>query len=139
MNSIQTLVVAASLAVGFECWANEPDCNDANTTIEINQCAARQLEADEAMLQQYLLGSLAVNEDDELVAAIKHAQQAWLGYREAHCGSVYSQWRDGTMRGVMALDCKIQLTRQRTYEIWNTFLTTMDGSILMDEPQFPQD
>jgi uncharacterized protein YecT (DUF1311 family) len=113
------------------------DCEKAETTYEINQCAALDLEVAEAELQQYLQASLEQHKDDaELVAAIKHAQQDWTRYAKSHCDSVYTQWRDGTIRGVMGLSCQTMLTKLRSYELWDTFLTSMDSSPpLLPEPQ----
>ncbi|MDE0552455.1 hypothetical protein OU793_24315, partial [Vibrio sp. VP6] len=49
-------------------------------------------------------------------------------YMSSHCDSVYTQWRDGTIRGVMAISCKTKLTKQRTHELWENFLTYMDST-----------
>lgn len=112
------------------------DCQNARTTIEINQCAATELESAQAMLDEYLQASFEHHADDpELVAAIKTAQKDWQSYMTSHCDAIYTQWRDGTIRGVMSLSCKTQLTRQRTHEIWANFLTYMDQSTpVLPEP-----
>lgn len=105
------------------------DCQNARTTIDINQCAAIELESAQAQLAEYLQASFEHHADDpELVAAIKAAQKDWQAYLAAHCDAVYTQWRDGTIRGVMSLSCKTQLTQQRTYEVWANFLTYMDST-----------
>ena len=105
------------------------DCENARTTIEINQCAAAELESAQATLAEYLQASYEHHADDpELVAAIKTAQKDWQAYLASHCDAVYTKWRDGTIRGVMSLSCKTQLTRQRADEIWTNFLTHMDDS-----------
>lgn len=112
------------------------DCQNARTTIDINQCAAIELESAQAQLAEYLQASFEHHADDpELVAAIKAAQKDWQAYLAAHCDAVYTQWRDGTIRGVMSLSCKTQLTQQRTHEIWANFLTYMDQSTpVLPEP-----
>lgn len=105
------------------------DCQNARTTIEINQCAAIELESAQAQLAEYLQASFEHHADDpQLVAAIKTAQKDWQAYMASHCDAVYTQWRDGTIRGVMSLSCKTQLTQQRTHEVWANFLTYMDNS-----------
>ncbi len=113
------------------------DCQNARTTIEINQCAAIELESAQAQLAEYLQASVEHHADDsELVAAIKTAQKDWQAYITSHCDAVYTQWRDGTIRGVMSLSCKTQLTQQRTHEIWANFLTYMDNSpAVLPEPE----
>ncbi|MEZ9013459.1 lysozyme inhibitor LprI family protein [Vibrio splendidus] len=105
------------------------DCENAMNTIDINHCAAIELESAQAELDKYLTASFEHNAyDAELVASIKKAQESWQAYMSAHCSSVYTQWRDGSIRGVMALSCKTTLTKQRTHEVWVNFLTYMDST-----------
>ncbi|MDX1475202.1 MAG: lysozyme inhibitor LprI family protein [Reinekea sp.] len=113
------------------------DCENARTTIEINQCAGMALESAQAVLAEYLQASFENHADDpELVAAIKTAQKDWQAYMTSHCDAVYTQWRDGSIRGVMTLSCKTQLTKQRTHEIWANFLTYMDSTApVLPEPE----
>ncbi|TQO82301.1 lysozyme inhibitor LprI family protein, partial [Vibrio cholerae] len=71
----------------------------------------------------------------DLVSAIQVAQKDWQSYMSSHCNSVYTQWRDGSIRSVLAISCKTQLTRQRTHEIWKNFLTYMDSTApVLSEP-----
>lgn len=107
----------------------ELDCANALNTIEINQCALIELESAQAVLAQYLAASFEHNANDpELIESIKIAQKDWQVYMSSHCNSVYTQWRDGTIRGVMSLSCKTKLTKQRTHEVWSNFLTYMDST-----------
>ncbi|WP_086967819.1 lysozyme inhibitor LprI family protein [Vibrio coralliirubri] len=126
-------LISALIAVCFSFSAladgGVADCESAMNTIEINQCAAIELETAQAELDKYLAASFEHNAyDAELVASIKKAQESWLAYMTAHCDSVYTQWRDGSIRGVMALSCKTTLTKQRTHEVWINFLTYMDST-----------
>ncbi|WP_061038404.1 lysozyme inhibitor LprI family protein [Vibrio coralliirubri] len=128
-----TKLISALIAVcfTFSALADEGvvDCENAMNTIEINQCAAIELESAQAELDKYLAASFERNAyDAELVASIKKAQESWQAYMTAHCDSVYTQWRDGSIRGVMALSCKTTLTKQRTHEVWANFLTYMDST-----------
>ncbi len=105
------------------------DCDNAYTTIDINRCAAMDLGLAQAEMKKYLEASLKHNENDlELVEAINSAQKDWEKYYSSHCDSVYTQWREGTIRGVMALSCKTKLTKQRAHELWENFLTYMDST-----------
>jgi len=107
----------------------ELDCDNALNTIEINQCALVELELAQAELTQYLETSFEHNASDpELVESIKISQKDWQAYMLSHCNAVYTQWRDGSIRGVMSLSCKTKLTKQRTHEIWSNFLTYMDST-----------
>lgn len=105
------------------------NCDNAMTTLYINQCAAMQLASAQAELRQYVEASVTHHADDsELVTAIEYSQQAWEAYVTAHCDAVHTQWRDGSIRGMMALTCKTELTQQRTHTVWASFLTYMDST-----------
>lgn len=109
--------------------SDDVDCNKAINTIEINYCAGLVLENAELEMNAYLTKSKERNSDDsELIKSIDLAQTAWTSYAEAHCDSIYTQWREGTIRGVMYLSCKIKITKLRTHEIWANFLTYMDST-----------
>jgi len=114
-----------------------PDCDNAMTTLDINHCAAMELASAQAELSQYVEVSVMHHADDpEMVAAIEASQQAWQVYVTAHCDAVYTQWRDGSIRGVMALTCETELTQQRTHTVWESFLTYMDStSPVLPEPR----
>tara|TARA_R110001583_G_scaffold48129_3_gene150587 strand:+ start:798 stop:1205 length:408 start_codon:yes stop_codon:yes gene_type:complete len=117
--------------------SDEIDCNKAVSTLDINDCAGVELNKAELEMANYLAKSKEQNSyDKELITAIEKAQQAWQTYAEAHCDSIYTMWREGSIRGVMFLSCKTKLTKQRTHEIWSNFLTYMDStSPVLPEPK----
>ena len=124
-------LIFALASLSFTVYAENQaiDCNNAMNTLEINHCAAVKLDLAQAELDKYLKTSLEHNAfDPELVQAIKFAQKDWQAYMSSHCDSVYTQWREGTIRGVMAISCKTELTKQRTHEIWQNFLSYMDST-----------
>ena len=87
--------------------SDEIDCNNMISTLDINYCAGVELSKAELEMTAYLAKSKERNSDDkELIAAIDNAQQAWGVYIEAHCSSIYTMWREGSIRGVMSLNCK---------------------------------
>ncbi|MEZ9740069.1 lysozyme inhibitor LprI family protein [Vibrio splendidus] len=129
MKKVLTVVLLTCLPLLVSASDDVVDCENAMNTIEINQCAAIELESAQAELDKYLTASFEHNAyDAELVASIKKAHESWQAYMTAHCSSVYTQWRDGSIRGVMALSCKTTLTKQRTHEVWANFLTYMDST-----------
>lgn len=90
-------------------------------------------------MHRYLDAALNDHEaDTALVASIQQAQESWEDYRQAHCDAMYTQWRDGTIRGVMSLSCKKQLTQARIHTLWESFLVTMEGEPLLPEPSIPR-
>jgi hypothetical protein len=56
------------------------------------------------------------------------AERSWVAYRTSECGAVYENWIGGSIRGSMALNCQIRLTRMRTYTIWLHWLTYIDST-----------
>jgi len=118
------------------------DCAQALTTLEMNGCAAADLDAAEQRMQTYFERALLkVGEDAEgpeaasaIRAELVMAQKAWQAYVEADCGAVYTYWQSGTIRVVMALGCKLNLTQERTRHLWRSYLQPMDDS----EPLLPE-
>ncbi|MDN3617205.1 lysozyme inhibitor LprI family protein [Vibrio gallaecicus] len=105
------------------------DCNNAVNTLQINGCASIERDSAKEELSKYLDASFEHNSyDPELVKAIKVAQNDWQAYMSSHCDSIYTQWREGTIRGVMYISCETKLTKQRTHEVWANFLTYMDST-----------
>lgn len=122
-------------ACSFTVMASSLECNKASTTLEINYCAKMKLDKAEAEMQRYLKQSIAqYTADSDVVESINIAQSAWQTYSKSQCDSVFTVWRDGTIRVVMTLSCKTKLTQQRTHELWSQYLTYMDSS----EPVLPE-
>ncbi|CAH6889756.1 conserved exported hypothetical protein [Vibrio chagasii] len=129
MNRLIPMLILMCFSYSVLAGKNVVDCDNAMNTLEINHCAALELESAQVELDKYLAASFEHNaEDTELVGAIKVAQESWKAYMTTHCDSVYTQWRDGSIRGLMALSCKTKLTKQRTHEVWENFLTYMDST-----------
>ena len=116
--------------------ADQMNCENATTTIQINTCIGQEIEAANYLLTQYVAKAKARYADQaEVIASIAHAQQNWLAYRQSHCDSVYDIWSDGSIRGAMFGECMLQLTKQRTHQIWKDYLTFMDSTPpLLPEP-----
>ncbi|MFL9767216.1 lysozyme inhibitor LprI family protein [Vibrio cyclitrophicus] len=129
MKKVLSVVLLTCVPLLVSASDDAIDCENAMTTLEINQCASISPESAQLELDQYLEASFKHNAyDEELVNSIKVAQDSWQAYMTAHCDSVYTQWRDGFIRGLMALSCKTELTKKRTHEVWGNFLTYMDST-----------
>ncbi|WP_168203130.1 lysozyme inhibitor LprI family protein [Marinobacter fonticola] len=105
------------------------DCAAPVTTVDINRCTGQTVERAEATLDKYLQASLRRNaENSELTDRINASQTTWQAYREAHCGAIYEALKDGTLRGTAAGQCQLRMTRERIYELWQSWLTLGDAS-----------
>lgn len=136
---ISMLILLTAALVLVSASAKELDCENAYTTPDTNRCAAIELAAAEVQMEHYLDASLKRHQhDSESVNAIQTAQHVWQQYATNHCDAVYSVWRDGTIRSVMALVCKTELTQQRTHTLWKDFLTYIDSTPpILPEPIAP--
>lgn len=103
------------------------DCENALNTIDINECAVFELNANQKKMQTYLEASVSVNQHlKKLVQAIEISQKNWSKYADSHCDAVYEKWNEGSIRNHMYLSCKIRLTKERTFVLWNDYLTFVD-------------
>jgi len=57
----------------------------------------------------------------EDAALLRKAQRAWLAYRDAQCEAEHALWGGGTGGPAALMSGKVELTRQRTAEIQNTY------------------
>ncbi|MBX7533893.1 DUF1311 domain-containing protein [Qipengyuania sp. 1XM1-15A] len=104
-------------------------CPDAMTTIDMNQCYADVLGRADERREAYLTKAIERHADrPELAKEIEASDAAFLAYRDAECGAVWEDWKEGTIRGVMGLDCRIAMTDRRTLTIWRNWLTYMDST-----------
>lgn len=136
------VIAVAVLALSAPQDEGPLNCDDALTTIELNECAARDLDAEDRRMRIYLARSIqevrSGSDSDALGARaareMGQAQKAWEAYVEKECDAVYTQWQGGTIRVLMALGCKRRLTQERTHHLWETFLTFPDST----EPVLPE-
>ncbi|MEM6476639.1 MAG: DUF6265 family protein [Pseudomonadota bacterium] len=109
------------------------------TTYAINQCLARIRDKAAQREKRYfdaaiMNGPGLPKQVTLLERSMRAAQSAAEAMRKEECGSVYEQWKDGTIRNAMALRCEIRLIDQRTHDIWRNWLTFQDSS----EPVLPE-
>ena len=46
--------------------------------------------------------------------ALRAAQRAWIGFRDAECGREYAWWGSGSIRQIAAAHCVTRMTAERT-------------------------
>ena len=137
-----TLLAVLTLSLPAQDALPPLDCKNPRNTLEINECAAAEVAAEEARMQTYLTRAMeAVRESadspelgEDAAAQMAQAQAAWEAYAEAECSAVYKQYEGGSIRGLMRLSCTRDLTLERTHHVWETYLTFLDSS----EPLLPE-
>ncbi|MDA0147378.1 lysozyme inhibitor LprI family protein [Vibrio sp. LaRot3] len=124
------LLLAIAAICSFSVMAEqEVDCSNPVTTLDFNYCLGLEAEQAYQQLDRYWQKSLERNSfDPTLVEEMKVAHEKWHAYRQSHCDSIYTMWRQGTIRNAKSLDCRIQLTKQRTHILWENFLTYADST-----------
>lgn len=132
MSKLQSAALALLLSVGAAAHAYTvylPGCEAGKTTLEIAECRQKQIDAADAKLGQYLTAARKrVVAFDVQVGLIDEEQKAWEAYRSAHCGNVYELWRQGTIRYEMSAICTLEVTRERTVDVWRAYLTYGDST-----------
>ena len=127
------LLVSVSFASAQE-EGPEVDCNSAMTQADLNTCAYREYETEDAALNAEYRKAMAKARvlDDEYkdepqysgaVEALKRAQRAWIGYRDGQCVLAGFQTRGGSAEPMLVSGCLAELTRKRTAEL-KAFLET---------------
>ena len=101
------------------------------TTIDVDAClTARFGEADADLNRYYDMAIRRVRREGGAAIAkgLVQAERSWLSYRDFECGAVFEKYRDGTIRTGMETECRIRLTRLRTYIVWRNWLTYPDST-----------
>jgi uncharacterized protein YecT (DUF1311 family) len=123
------------LLLPFLAFSDELDCENPMTTYEMNVCSNRDSEKANTILKDYLAKAIEKysqeieqsGEDNSGIQLLEKSQVAWLDYRKTYCSAIYEKWSGGTMRGVMHNSCMLDMTKRRTLEIWEDYLTYMDS------------
>jgi uncharacterized protein YecT (DUF1311 family) len=114
-------------------------CAHAKNTIDEARCLSGELDRVDKVLAEYLNAAKErLARENAAKPQLDAAQDAWLKYRSAHCGDVYTYWEAGSYRYRAELECEIKLTRSRTHDIWAAYLTYADSTpALRPEPGAP--
>jgi uncharacterized protein YecT (DUF1311 family) len=110
------LLLAGSANVSGQRKKKTGPCANPQTQFEMNQCAGKEYQAADAVLNQ-VYQKLVAMLDDEQKAQLKEAENAWLKYRDAHCDFVADQFKGGSMRPMIAAMCLADVTKNRTTEL----------------------
>ncbi|MBD8641842.1 lysozyme inhibitor LprI family protein [Sphingomonas sp. CFBP 13733] len=119
-----------ALALGAAAVPGAGRCPGSSTR-EIDACLAGRFDEADAELNRYYQAAIKrLREEREFASEqmLVRAERSWVAYRTSECGAVYENWIGGSIRGSMALNCQIRLTRMRTYTIWLHWLTYIDST-----------
>jgi uncharacterized protein YecT (DUF1311 family) len=136
LSSVLVALTLGSLLAAGGAMAQNVDCSNAQTTVEINFCAERDLNAADAALNavyKVALAKIAKSDGEKPYdpqsweAALRASQRAWVAFRDAECkGLEPMEWSGGTGSGAGVLGCLTRLTHERTQALKERF-TGPDG------------
>src|SRR5688572_7352263 len=96
--------------------AKDDPCPNAQSQLEMNQCAGNAYKAADGELNQVYRKLVAMLDAEEKVQ-LKGVQTAWLKYRDAHCEFVGDQYKGGSIRPMIHAFCLADVTKNRTTEL----------------------
>lgn len=114
-----------SLVVMTAAKAEKPQllCLHTKDTVEEAKCLNQELDKANSILADYLTTAQErMNRQNAGIPQMAKAQEAWLKYRDAHCGDVYASEEGGSYRFRAELECRIEATRSRTHAIWSAYI-----------------
>jgi uncharacterized protein YecT (DUF1311 family) len=122
LSGLAVMAFGVSIPAGAA-MAQNIDCANAQSTIEMNFCADREYAAADAALNDIYKQALAeiAKSDGEKPydpksweTALRASQRAWIAFRDADCkGLEPMQWSGGTGSTGAVLGCMTQLTQER--------------------------
>jgi len=77
---------------------------------------------------QAALKRLGKEDNGKVARELARSQRAWIVYRDSECGAVFNNWRGGSIRVSMELECQTRLTQLRSYSVWKNWLTYVDST-----------
>lgn len=116
---------AATLALMFASAAHAEDCSKAATQTDMNQCAGRNYEAADKVLNDVFEKAIAkAKQHDHDVEGAKYsyeealrtAQRAWVAFRDADCAQPPREL-SGSISTMYQANCMTDRTTERTDEL----------------------
>jgi len=93
--------------------AQRVDCRNANSTVEINYCAAESYRAADRRLNE-VYRQLSSTVRGEQRSKLIDTQETWIQYRDRNCSFETVGSRGGTGYSAFLLGCLERMTNQRT-------------------------
>ena len=114
-------------------------CTFANDSKEEKLCISYELDQSERTKGVYLQAAKeAVAIDESLVQQISDSQAAWLSYRKEQCDNGLLRVKLGSKSFSFrsSMECKVDLTQNRTSDIWAVYLARSESRLMLLKPQF---
>jgi uncharacterized protein YecT (DUF1311 family) len=106
--------------------AQDVDCSNQITQLDMNMCAYKAFEAADAELNRVYAETIAYMQaadrdypppGDSEEARLRKAQRAWVAFRDANCDSAGFQMRGGSAEPLIVNGCLHAMTEERIAEL----------------------
>ncbi|WP_233961937.1 lysozyme inhibitor LprI family protein [Pectobacterium versatile] len=104
------------------------DCNNANTQLDMNQCAVQEYKKVDGELNQLYQDVVKRVVIEEHKALLKSAQRKWIAYRDADCEFQTFPTTGGSVHGMVYSQCLTEKTAERVEE-FKTMLRCEEGDL----------
>ncbi|MBY0352128.1 lysozyme inhibitor LprI family protein [Tabrizicola sp.] len=120
------LLLTFCFCLGTVASAQDADCADAATQLDLNRCAAAAWEAADARLNDAYRVAIALVKDwdsrladDERGAAdrLREAQRAWITFRDKGCEAEGYAMKGGSAEPMVVLGCMRAVTLDRARQL----------------------
>ncbi|MCB1464846.1 MAG: DUF1311 domain-containing protein [Nitratireductor sp.] len=123
-----SIIFAAAALPGMPALAQEPNCADPQTQADMTICAGKDYQKADAELNEVWAEAMAGAKENDLLGgaddgrpayeeALRSAQRAWIGFRDAHCAYAGYAARGGSMEPMLVNQCLARLTEERTMQL----------------------
>jgi uncharacterized protein YecT (DUF1311 family) len=100
-----------------------PECRG-ETTAEMRICLGARLSAATAKMERYLDAARKAARPELQLDAV---HRSWLQYRDIACRDAARVYEGGSLAPVVALQCRLDLTEERTLSIWRAYLANEEA------------
>ncbi|MBA0164067.1 lysozyme inhibitor LprI family protein [Pectobacterium versatile] len=104
------------------------DCNNANTQLDMNQCAVQEYKKVDGELNRLYQNVVKRVVIEEHKALLKSAQRKWIAYRDADCEFQTFPTTGGSVHGMVYSQCLTEKTAERVEE-FKTMLRCEEGDL----------
>ncbi|AVT59321.1 lysozyme inhibitor LprI family protein [Pectobacterium versatile] len=104
------------------------DCNNANTQLDMNQCAVQEYKKVDGELNRLYQNVVKRVVIEEHKALLKSAQRKWIAYRDADCEFQTFPTTGGSVHGMVYSQCLTEKTAERVEE-FKSMLRCEEGDL----------
>jgi uncharacterized protein YecT (DUF1311 family) len=102
---------------GEQSGQRQGPCDKAETTVELNECAAKEYKLADAELNKTYKQVMARFGDEGYKSALRESHLAWLKYRDLNCDFQSYMSKAGSIHPIEYAFCRTEMTQARTSEL----------------------